>query len=468
MSTKKSKDGKPSVVGKSLADLGDLAKNIKTSVIQLGNLPDLTNLGATVEEQIATCQQISEGVSTAVKFIHDVNTQYASYTGNRTAQKIVLSQTAEATTRSQKYLDQALTLPEPVFCQSASLAYMKAILTGEFASNEQAWAALRELEERKLVVQSKNPHAKIMIGYSHYELAEVFGEDKEDLAEITSVIAQFSRVLKGLVAAQRQKDTEKALQASKITMAEVAQGAIGKCLFHVPKEPYTDRENKIQYHAGGDVLVEVTEDAIIPIVGIGAVDSLIQTVVGMGITIPIYQLKWEAPPGYGPSFSKVQTGVMRTMRADYPNWNDQEIWENSQNYVKKLQAFWYVIMRAIKAHKAEEAVKTAREEYLGKATITAAQLFELDAQNPQKGQTCLEYDGCFKSSKGEVYHLFFLASNDKEENKITIEQLPEHVDGFLGEFVGKSFTMDDCPASLAMVMNAIRGQVELAAELAKQ
>lgn len=449
MSTKK----KAEKTVKTLADLGQIAGELKVSVIQLGTLPDLSNLGQTVEEKIAAVTDIRKGVTNAVAFLKDCDKQLAHYAGNRLAQKIVNDATAEGTLQAKKYLDQALTMTEKVYKQAAMLAYVAAVLSGDFSTHEEAYRALRNLENKGILV--KNEKGKIVIGYVHYTMADT---EPEDLDEVSEVIAQFSRSLKALVAQQRQKETEKALAAANITLSQAAAGTNGRCLMTVPAEPFEDRTTGEQkWRPGGKLLVEFNDHDVVPLVGIGSIERLIEEVVAMGIRIPIYQLTWDMPPGSGQAFERVHSGVMRTL-----GLNDEE----AEVYVNRTKALWWLIHRAIEANKTAEALEQIRKDYQAKAEITPKEFFGIDEANPKTGKAFLEFDGSYKSGGKEFYHLFFLGSK-KENGNIVIDEVPEHVE-LLKQFVGQEFPVDNLPAPLGPIMTAIRGQTELAVEIAKK
>lgn len=452
MATKKKAD---KTVVRDLADLGKLAGEIKVQVIQLGSLPDLSNLGATIEEKIAAVEGIRAGVKSAIGFLRNVDKQMMTYADNRLARQIVEEETADGVLRAKKYLDQALSLPEKVYKRAAALAYTQAVLSGDFTTHEEAFRALRNLENRDLLVKADK--GRIIISYIHYQPAEVFGTDPEDLREISEVVAQFSRDLKVLVAEQRSKEKQQALAAANITLADAANGKNGMCLMKVPAEKYTDGTGKEAWRAGGELLVRVTDDEMIPINGIGDIERLINNAVEMGVAIKMYQLGWDVPPGWSKeSFGRVQSGVMRSM-----GFTPEEATE----YIKKTQAVWWLIHRAIVAYRAAEGVEQARKDLQAKATITVAQFFGIDEANPQKGTAFLGFDGCFKSGGKEVHHLFFTAEST-EGDKIKVIEVPEHVTELLGDYVGKEFPIDNCPGQLGSVITAIKGQTELAKELA--
>ncbi|MCX6719788.1 MAG: hypothetical protein NTV36_01610, partial [Candidatus Staskawiczbacteria bacterium] len=324
-------------------------------------------------------------------------------------------------------------------------------------------------ENRKLLV--KDLKGSILVGYERFALGN-FGLDTEDQKEIQTAVAGFNLKVKQLVKHEREAATKKLVKAADISPNELWDGINGRCIFKVPAESFVDAKGKHRWRGGGQLLVEVTEREIIPVSAVGAIESLVKGMVEKGVRLQRHTIKWDTPPGDNPkSFDRVMDGVMRT--------HDFTV-QDAEKYVNQMKTLWHLIIRAYNASDAEAGIVETLEDFHHRVEsdtngITPQQFFGLNGSpDPQDGLACLKFEGAFRrDNKDDVYSLFFLAKRTLKEGRSSIEviEVPEHVNDFLGKYVGKEYSEGDdfreLPADLGRVVRAIRGQEEMAAELSK-
>ena len=456
---------------KGLDQINEVVKGLKLQVPKLRELPNLTGLKDTVAEKIQAVCHIQEDVANAVKFICDVARRIASYK-DRLSRKIVASETTSDIAEMEEYLEGVLTLEDEIFRSAAALAYLKSVLSGSFETHEEALAVLANLVDRGLLVQAGR-EGKIPIGYQRYDLGEDFGLDNDDEAEVAEVIAKFSRSLMILVRQRRQEQAKEMEAEADIELADAMdkdKPKNGKCLVEVPAESYVDgRDGQEKWRGGGSLLVEFRDKEVAPLCGVGSIENAIKAMAAADVRLARYTLAWDMPPGSGKAaFERVLNGVMDNMGLKV---------DEAEKFVNQMKALWWLIHRALRALREKASIEKLKEELHKKADITAPQLFGLNGSDePQEGTACLEFAGTFhqKANQPALTNLIFLATGGEEAGEPTIEvtEVPKHLEKTLGVFVGKKFPMRDnfssCPAQLGRILKGIRGQLDLAHEIAKE
>jgi len=452
---------KPRTVATSLEELGGAVKDLKLNIPKLRALPSLAGIGETIEQKLEAVAQVGEDVANAVRFLSEVNKNLAQYNGNRTALKIVRSQSEKGVEDMNNYLNAVFSLDDVIYQQAAAIAYVKAILSQDFKTAKKAFEALRELEDRSILLPAKQGQGRVIIGYQYYEVSEKFSMEPDDLAELSATIANFSRLLKTLIFQQRQEDLEKARREAEITLEEAMDGKNGKCLLEVPAENFVDKSGVEHWRGGGNLMVELVDKEVIPLYAIGSIEGLIRKVSGNGVWLPRFTLEQPVAPGTGNSFKKVCDAIMRQHRLNR---------EDAQDYLNQERTLWFLINRATRALRMKKAVETTREEFFNKATISPEEFFGLNGStdHPQNGIACLEFKGTFKTKTNDIEGLFILASRAGYD--ITLIEVPKHLEKTFGEFIGKKFPatddFDKCPQDLRRVLRGIRGQVRMTVETA--
>ncbi|MCX6718739.1 MAG: hypothetical protein NTY81_04055 [Candidatus Staskawiczbacteria bacterium] len=443
-----------------LAQLGDVVKGTVLAIPKLRSLPNLNGLTTTVEEKMKLARQIEEDVTTAVKFLGDARCRLEACQ-DHLERKIVNSEVAQPMTEMREYLKGVLALEDLIYRSTAAMAYMKASFSQQFASEEEAIEMLTGLVNRGLLVHGSVSSA-ITVGYKHYDISREFGLDETDIADVKDVIAKFARVLKTLVRLQRQAEVKKALKNAEITLDQALDGANGTCLLDIPAEQY-EKNGETLWRGGGQMLVRFTNEEVIPIQGIGSIEQNVKEMVETDVRLRCNTLLWDVPPGSGETaFEKVRTGVMRSM--------DLSSGE-AKTYVSKMRILWYFVRRAVNAAKDKEATDKLKDEFRGRATISATEFFGLNGNGgqPCQGTALLEFEGSFiVKGGGTVQHLFLLAKNLEDDGEMVVEvaEVPEHLQKILGEFVGKKYSARDdfasCPEQLRRILRGIRGHADMA------
>lgn len=451
---------------KTLRSLSELTVNLKLYVPKIRKVPQLDpgDMETMIAEKVKVCQQIQEDVANALKFLCDVK-RLLECQPDRTGRKIVESETKKDVAEMREYLEDVLSVEDPIYLQTAVLAYIGSALSQEFSDHEQAHTALHDLEEREILIKA-GPDGPVTIGYQHFELNSVFGFETEDVAEINKAAAKFSRRLKSLEYQRRQEKERETRNEADIDLAEALNGANGKCLVEVPSESYEATDGTEGWRGGGKMLTSFTDKEIFPIVGVGSIERSVETMSSLGISLNRYELNQGFPPGIGRAFSNARKDVMSRMGIN---------WEDAGAFLKKKQAFWHLLRRGVLKLRDKEAMEQLREELQAKAEISAEQFFELNgAEGAIHGTACLFFEGAFQQKEGgSVYNLFFLAKKGEENGRKTVEiaEVPDHLQGLLGNFVGKPFPAENnfsnCPGHLRRMFRGIRGQMDMAREIAK-
>ena len=347
------------------------------------------------------------------------------------------------------------------FKLAAAMSYLKYCFSLTFKSHEEASKMLVDLESRGLLVKD----GPIPIGYKKYRLGD-FGFEPEDAKELESLITSFTRKFMALEKQRRHNKSVAMEENSNITMDELWDGKIGKCFMQVPPECYENRDGETKWRAGGAIVVQATPKEVFPISATGGLEASVRDMRDIKVRLPRYSLKWDGPPGDGKNFGRVRDGVMRTHDVTE---------EEAQRYVNMMKVLWHLIHRAFKALDAKEKLGELNEEFRQRATISPETFFGLNGSDaPKNGIVCLEYEGAFKDTdKLSIYNMFFLAERTEEDGRSVVSSvdMPPHTAEILGKLSGKRFSegenFRELPAVLRRILHAIKGQMELALEIAK-
>ena len=378
--------------------------------------------------------------------------------------KIAYGEVKESLSEVDEYVETCLACEDPLYKAAAAIAYLNHAFSQSFKTREDANVMLADLEARKLLVKAGND-GPIMIGYQRYQFGD-FGLDQEDTDEVQQTIAKFCRGLLSLVSQERRNKTKEMIEKSDISMEEFLKDVPGKCFIEIPPESYM-RDGKEKWRGGGSILVENQEKDILPILGVGSLENVMEGMKNMEVRLPQYTLDWDTPIGQGKAFTRVVAGVMDTIGLDQ---------EEAEDYVRKMQLFWHLLRRGLGEYRHKEELNQLKEEYRSRAEITAESFFGLNGEIPQKGIAFLEFNGAFKQKDDmpPTYNLFFLATRSQESGRDSIEVVdaPEHVQQLLAHNFGKKFAEETnfrgLPEKLGRIFRGIRGQMDMANEIAKE
>lgn len=469
---KSEKKPKLETVEGGLEGLQQIAQQLKLKVPTLAVIPDLSKMD--FREKIAALEtaskQIQEGVAGAVTFLRSLARQVAQYKDNRVAMKVIAQETASDKVKMEEYLDEVLNLEDKILLAVATIAYIKAKLSGEFQTLEEAREALADLVDEGILLQtpSEGPErGPISIGYQSYKVADDLGVEQADLAEISQVIEAFSQTLKGLTKIRRTEQKGEAQQQADITFAEALEGKAGKCLIDVPAEAVLDRDGKVvlnedgtpKWRGGGALLVEFVRGEIQPVSGIGACEKAVQGMKELGITLSVNTLDWEKPPGFDPdAFRRLKSGAMRDRGLDH---------DAAVSFVKKTQALWHIIQRGMKNLKGKQERDALKDEWRKEAEVSLASVYGLNGGFHQ-GVVLFELKNQVfrpREDNQTFNDVFFLGRTIQNDQicAVAIGEVPPHLEDLLGGFVGKTYRIDNnfshCPPRLRDIFKRIGDQV---------
>jgi hypothetical protein len=450
-----------------MSQIGELARELELSIPKLPELPNLSDLDTTVEGMAKKAHEISDAVTNAVKFLNTATKQTVSYE-DPFARKAAKAKTEKGMVEVRNYLKQVFELEDPVYRSAAAIAYLTAQFNQQFECYDEAIKMLNDLADRGLLTDA-GKGGPILIGYTRYNISDGFGLDKDDIAQIGEIVAKFSRIMMTLEGDRRQVQAEAMKEESEITLDDARNGKNGKCLVHVPPESFVDRDKNERWRGGGKVLLDFQSKDVFPIRASGSIEGLLEQMVKMDIRLGRHTLAWDNPPGYGSgAFQRVAPAVMESLRISF---------EDAEEYVRKLQALWYLIRRGVKASKEKNVRAEVKAQLLNKADITPAQFFGLNGNSgkPSNGTALLQFRGEFHQKDGpSLFEPFFLATRrkDGDEEFFELTEVPEHLQEALGHLVGKKFSVADdyrdCPVQLGRLLRGMRGQEDMAAETAKK
>jgi len=380
------------------------------------------------------------------------------------------------------YVDECLGAKEPIYRTAAAIAYLNYMFDQEFTDHQTALGMLEGLKQKGLLIEA--PAGLIMIGYQRFNVSSSFDLDQNDLKAIQDAVARFSRRFMQLTHQRREETAQKLAKEATLTFEQFQKGVPGTFLLEVPSEKMESDHNvpdKGHHRGGGNLYLEVRGRDIFPVNSTGSIERMVANMIEFGIRLPYYTLMWDAPPGAGKNFRRVQEGVMDTRDISE---GDAEI------YVRKMQSLWHLIKRGIDARAWREKMSGVMKSFAEKSTITPEEFFGLDGDKPKEGEeffgldggqpksqpkegiAYLQFEGAFKHKGRVFYNIFFIVERSKEEDSCCLEVLdaPEHVKELLEPLAlegklkeGKNFT--SLPLTLQKILRAIRNKTDLIVEV---
>ena len=460
MSKNKSKIGKPdtkTVTVHSFAEIGEAITQLKLSVPKLKSLKGLDGLSGSVKEKMEAAKKIRGDVADALKFLLGSSKQLTAC-ADHDERRFVMEELKEPEAEARAYLTQVLELKGALKTVAAA-AYLKTVFTLDYTSHEQVQAMLNDMVSRGLLT-SAGTGSPIMVGYLHYRLGD-FGFDEADVAGISAVVEQFSRTAKTMENQRRQALTVELEKMAEVSLPEVLAGKNGRCLVDVPSEGHTDKQGKSHWYGGGRILFDFQKEFVVPVRASGSCERLIADIEKRGGKITRHSLTWDTPPGWN---SLVNWGV-RNLDLNRPS---------AEAYAKDFSTLWHMAQRGIRHHKEKLAQAEIKADMEKRAQITPLQFFGLNGlkgKPVEKKAALLQFDGAFKARGSQrLFNPFFLAVRTTENGTgfFEVAEIPPHLQGILGNYVGKKFPIDDyrgCP-DLGDLMESIKGQCQMAATTA--
>ncbi len=457
-----------------------MGKNNRGTIVEAGKIPtsvglrleipkipeellkDPSRLDEVVEKKMAGVIQIQSSVTEALECTGKVADWLASC--EDPMKRRIAKATVEADQKKVLAgVDGFLSAEEPIYRTAAAISYLNFEFKQEFDNHEDATNMLKNLEEKKLLIRAQQ--GPIMIGYQRYDVSSEFGLEPEDLVQIQAAVKSFATKFLQLVHKQREEKVKDLSGESTLTLKQFCDGVQGKHLLVVPAESYmVDGEER--WRAGGNLLLEIRGKEILLVDSSGAVEKTVANMIDMDVRLPHYTLQWELPPGGGKNaFPKVRDGVMNSRKL---NESDAE------NYVRKMQALWYLITRGLDAKTWEEDMNKLKEEYAQKATISTVQFYGLNGSlTPKPGDPLLKFEGAFKIGQDTFYDVFLLGRRTTEEGKdfFQVLEAPEHVKNLLEPMCfekneeGENFSK--LPPTLQRFLKAVRAKTDFNTEIGK-
>jgi len=459
-----------------MSQLDKVVKEIDISATKL-ELPDFANIVQDVVKQAMMLSQIRENVGIASGSLRTADNALAKYSTPQEGidedtrldmLRLVTAKITNGKTKAQKYLDGVLSSGNLYCRQTAAVAYVRAILTQTYRSTKDAWAGFHDLENRGILVGSEA--GKIVVCYKRYDLASEFKFDEDHLAKIGEAIEKFTRHLTALVAEERRVATAEMLARAKISLAmaikgkDCKEGMLGDCLVDVPAEHYeyclTHKQRnctlnkgckmETQHRGGGKILVNFTQDELIPLQVSGSCERIVNEMIELDIRLPKHTLKWDVAPGIGRQFQDVARTIAHNRKLGI---------EDAEYYLKGEQLLWQLVHRAITKLLAEERTAEEKEGFRSEAVIESTEFF---ADTNADGVAFLEVEGTFRDGEYPIPNIFLLAANHGTE--VELIKVPSHLEKLFGQFVGKRFSTTNnfgtCPDILRRIFRIMANRAK--------
>jgi hypothetical protein len=442
------------ITGNALEMLGSALSQLKIGVPTLESLSSMDNLKGSVAEKMAAVATIRGGIADALSFKLMANRQYLACTDS-TERRFVAEELAPSQDKAAEYLTRVLAM-DGAIGTVAAITYLKTVLTMEYENSKEVNLMLKDLVDRKLLT-SKGNGERVSIGYSWYHIGD-FGLEPEDIREIAQVIEQFSKVVKTMERERREATNQEMAAQANITLEEALGGKTGKCLVHIPAEPF-EVNGVTKWRGGGDVTFDFGEKIIKPVRASGSIERLIIDIVNYGAVLTRHSLTWKTAPPF--------VGLVNDVMGNHPELTR----EDAQDYAKDLMTLWHMMKRAIKHLTDTKAQEASLQEMLTKATISATQFFGLNGNEgiPSYDQPALlQFDGIMKLADRNLSNPFFLATRGTENGKEYFEvvETPPHLRELFGETTGMKFPINRRDTLLGDLVNKIKGQTEMVAATA--
>ena len=428
---------------------------LKTPPIPVGDLR------AVIEEKLKNCEETRKTVKDCLEYLLQIR-QFVDSQQDRTAKRMAEEDAVSEIQRIENYLLESLGHTYIHYRRAAAEAYLHKVFAQTPATLNDCRMTLQDLLDRKILVDDSN--GPVIIGYKHYSISDKFGMVAEDVAEINNVVADFSRQHKALVGQQRIAQAEEAQKKVTVTFEKVWYDHVnGVCMIDIPPEQMTNG----RWRAGGQLLAQFTQNDVIPLKGIGGIESLIRDMVSLNVVLAAYTLDWNNPPG-------ADDGHYRSMINNLMNVH-RLLRPDAEEYVNKVTILWHLIQRGVKKLDSDLRLGNLRAEFNKRATIRPAQFFRLngDGKNPSSGMAYLEFRGAYQVNRDtSICNVFFLVEivhkdlPNGQSDEIRIVEIPEHAANLLGPFVNKWYKgIEKCPSGLSRILKAIHDQEESAAEI---
>ena len=444
---------------KGFAGLGVAAAKLKLSVPTLASLKSLDGLGDTIQGKREAAGKIRGDVADAAKFILASNRQLAACTDHdeRRFLEEELNETGKA---ANEYLVQVLEL-KGVLKTVAAMAYLKTVLTMEYASPLEVNTMLGELVKKGILIGGSGQQGSpITIGYLHYRISDKLGLDATDIDEISGVVEQLSRAVKTMERERRDTMTEEMKAQANISLEDALAGKVGKCLVYVPPEAYRDSKDVEKWRGGGNVMFDFGKNEVAAIQASGSVERLIADIAARKVVLYRSHLTWKTTP----PFRVLVESIAKNLELSR---------FQAESYAGDIMTLWHMLRRGIAHDKEVKAQAKAKEEMLVKAEITAMEFFGLNGAGgkPVQNKTAfLQFDGVFHLRDTKLFNPFLLATRGMDADKEFLEvvEVPSHLREHLGNYVGKKFLTNDRRAfpELSDLISKIRAQQEMAATVA--
>lgn len=312
---------------------------------------------------------------------------------------------------------------------------------------------LNRLVERKILRLDQHGEIRGLKG-ARFSLAERFQAlDEEYRQELTQKVA----IAVGNQVTRLREEVKKPVsQEADLTFEQFCEGVNGKALLNIPNQEEVVRGMK-QLRPGGTLLVEIKDGNIFPVNGLDGIQKAIASMVEAEVFLDHRTLKQGHPPGWEGDFAEIMQDVME----------DQKIsQELATAYVRKMQAFWYLIQRGMKAKAKELEINALRQLLAEDTTLTGSEFYGINGE-AQTGTVFLNYHGVFMFKGTSCPDLFMVVERSCDEegvNYIEVIDAPEHVRKFLGERLfkvkfqeGEDFNL--LPPLLERIFRAIKPNI---------
>ena len=336
---------------------------------------------------------------------------------------------------------------EPAYRRAAWLAYFQNRLEREPKSIEEAKEIFVLLAKDGFLVP--NPEGKIKFGGAFYQVPERSGFGEPEIVRLSDLAEALATKTKTIARVQKREQMDSLFAQSDLTIEDLIAGKAGKIALGVPPEEIPSREENGQsyWRPGGTILVQSDGKTLHPVdwVGNEGFTNAVREIQELRVFLIVGALGKDTPP-YLPNLGPERG--------------------------RKLQLFWHLCKRAIRAAEKEKKEAATRDIFVEQATITPEEFFL--GEPPKKGVCLAEFRGTWQTpDNGTIGNLYFLVERAEEDgsNAIILLDLPDHLREFLGDRVGQSFPegeqrFDGIPHPLRAVLQAIYGQTQKAAKVA--
>lgn len=436
-----------------------------------GDAKKFSDLKAAVAERLAAIEKLNKDLVNALEWESDAEAEIADC---KTAlqRKLTIAELKKDMDQVKAFLQECFTRPDPIFRASILLTCIRYYLSGDFESLEDGHQSVHELKRRGILMPDQQ--GSILAGYERCKLMDCEME-LEERNEIASVVAAFTRKLQAMTRNDREQRARNLQGQATISVKELLDCKVGKCLLSVPPEAFEvvedngiEGKTKVAFRAGGQLLVESDSNRIVPIEGVGGLGFFrtVEALLRMKVYLTLKEVTRPHQPGLGQTFDK----VVRAIMVDTGLSRD-----DAKEYLRKLQAFWHLIRRAVKDLEQKQAILSLKEEFGKRTSISSQDFYGLNEERiPKTGIALLEFDGNFKQKDGpSVPNPFLLVERltDNGNKLIRIVDVASHARDLFPRCLEKTYvvkTEDFWEAGqLGQVLRAIRGQVDMAAENAK-